>query len=76
MGRFHKHTADEDDFGDISDEPVESFRSCEIIVKFTNHDGRLKLLKGRATLREKKRKVYINEDLIKTRKNSHSRAGN
>ena len=77
VGMFHEHTADEDDFGGISDEPVESFRSREIIVKFTNYDARLKRFQGRATLREKKRKAYINEDLTKTRKkNSHSRAGN
>ena len=69
VGRFQEHNAADDSFGDISDEPEQPFKSREIIVKFKNYDARLKLLKGRATLREKKRKVYINEDLTKTRKN-------
>ena len=69
VDRFQEHNANEDDFGDISDEPVQSFRSREIIVKFNNYSARLNLLKGRATLRERKRKVYINKDLTKARKN-------
>lgn len=39
----------------------------EIIVKFCNYGARLKLLKGRATLRDEHAKIFINEDLTKTR---------
>lgn len=40
----------------------------EIIIKFNNYNARLKMLKGRASLREQKANIYINEDLTKTRK--------
>ncbi|MEW8561823.1 MAG: hypothetical protein AB2541_06945 [Candidatus Thiodiazotropha sp.] len=43
--------------------------SREIIVKFCNSAARLKLLKGRAVLREQKAKIYVNEDLTQKRKN-------
>ena len=36
VGRFQEHNANEDDFGDIRDEPSQSFRSREIIVKFND----------------------------------------
>ena len=58
-----------DDFGDISDEPRRSRKNREIIVKFRSHGARLQLLRGRAFFRDKNEKVYINEDLCKTRKN-------
>ena len=39
----------------------------EIIVKFCNYSARLKFLKGRATLRDEHAKIFINEDLTRTR---------
>ena len=59
---------EEGDF-DISDEPQRSTKTREIIVKLRSHGARLQLLKGRAFFRERKEKIYINEDLTKTRKN-------
>lgn len=41
----------------------------EIIVKFKTSQARLALLKGRATLRQNREKIFINEDLTQTRKN-------
>lgn len=52
------------DENDISDEPRMPPRAREIIIKFNNYSARLKLLKGRATLREQKAKVYINVYII------------
>ena len=49
------------------DEPQPT-RPREIIVKLRSYQARLSLLQGRKTLRENKEKVYINEDLTKTRK--------
>lgn len=43
-------------------------RCRDIIVKFSNFDARYKLLKGRAKLREEKSKVFINEELTRTRR--------
>ena len=40
----------------------------EIIVRFRNRNARLALLKGRAVLRKKREKTYINEDLTQARK--------
>lgn len=40
----------------------------EIIAKFQNYNSRLKLLKGRAVLREVKERIFINEDLTQNRK--------
>ena len=39
----------------------------EIIVKLCNCGARLKLLKGRASLRNENANIFINEDLTKTR---------
>lgn len=44
-------------------------RPREIIVKFRNHQARLAFLKGRAALREKREKLFINEDLTQNRRN-------
>ena len=49
------------------DDPQPS-KPREIIVKFRNPKARLALLKGRAALRKKKEKTFINEDLTQTRK--------
>ena len=49
------------------DEPQPT-RPREIIVKLRSYQARLSLLQGRKTLRVNKEKVYINEDLTKTRK--------
>ena len=49
------------------DEPQPS-RPREIIVKLRSYQARLSLLQGRKTLRVNKEKIYINEDLTKTRK--------
>ena len=66
-------TDDGEDFGSISDEPQPQpqapTQSREIIVKFRSSDARLELLKARKFCRERKLKIYINEDLTKTRKN-------
>ena len=43
-------------------------RPREIIVKLKSYQARLRLLQARKTLRDNKEKVYINEDLTKTRK--------
>ncbi|MEW8546410.1 MAG: hypothetical protein AB2693_23070 [Candidatus Thiodiazotropha sp.] len=43
-------------------------RGREIIIKFNNYSARLKMLRGRASLREQRANIYINEDLTKTRK--------
>ena len=53
---------------DISDEPREVKNKREIIVKFQTHAARLEMLKGRAYFRDRKEKIFINEDLTKTRK--------
>ena len=44
-------------------------KSREIIVKFRNHQARLDLLKARSTLRERKEKIYINEDITQYKRN-------
>lgn len=44
-------------------------RPREIIVKLKSHGARLSFLRGRKTLRENREKIFINEDLTKTRKN-------
>ena len=44
-------------------------RAREIIVKFRTHGARLQMLKGRDFFCERKEKIFINEDLTKTRKN-------
>ena len=38
-------------------------------LKFRSSDARLELMKARKFCRERKLKIYINEDLTKTRKN-------
>ena len=43
-------------------------KSREIIIRFRNRNARLALLKGRAVLRKKREKTYINEDLTQARK--------
>lgn len=43
-------------------------RCRDIIVKFSNFDARYKLLNGRAKLHEEKSKVFINEELTRTRR--------
>ena len=44
-------------------------KSKEIIVKFRNQQARLDLLKARSTLRERKEKIYINEDITQYKRN-------
>ena len=43
VGRFQEHNAADDIFGDISDEPEQSFKSREIIVKLKNYDVRIRI---------------------------------
>ena len=40
----------------------------DIIVKFSNFDARYRLLKGRAKLRDAHSKIFINEELTRTRR--------
>ena len=40
----------------------------DIIVKFLNYDARYRLLKGRTKLREEHAKIFINEELTRTRR--------
>ena len=67
--RVGKPQTQNNDDEDISDEPRVPIRAREIIVKFRTHGARLRMLKGRAFFRERKEKIFINEDLTKTRKN-------
>ena len=61
-------SGDEDEQGEQGIGATSS-RSREIIIKFTNSSARLRLLQGRAKLRENNVKnVYINEDLTPARK--------
>ena len=39
----------------------------QIIVKFTNHNTKVKILKKRKDLKNKGSQIYINEDITKTR---------
>ena len=55
-----------DDIGMMVDS--QPSKSREIIVMFRNRNARLALLKGRAVLRKKREKTYINEDLTQARK--------
>ena len=48
--------------------PKGPLRGREIIVKFQSHHARMNLLKGRTNLRRAKVKMFINEDLTKSRK--------
>lgn len=48
---------------------VANRQTCrDIIVKFGNYDARYRLLKGRAKLREERAKIFINEELTRTRR--------
>ena len=69
VGRPKETAIDEEDIADISDEQQVSAKSREIIVKFHSYGARLQLLKGRKFFRERNIKIFINEDLTKTRKN-------
>ena len=53
---------------DSHDDSEPKLKPMEIIVKFRNSSARLALLKGRATLRKKKEKIFINEDLTQSRR--------
>ena len=57
---------DADDIGMMVDS--QPSKSRKIIVRFRNRNARLALLKGRAVLRKKREKTYINEDLTQARK--------
>ena len=55
-----------DDLGMMVDSQPSKCR--EIILRFRNSNARLALLKGRAVLRKKREKTYINEGLTQARK--------
>ena len=48
--------------------PKSKYRGREIIVKFQSHQARMNMLKGRTNLQQSKLKMFINEDLTKSRK--------
>ena len=52
----------------IADEDGPPSRPREIIMKLKSHQAQISLLQGRKTLWQNKEKVFINEDLTKTRK--------
>lgn len=67
VGKTRDQNTDIDENDMIPEQRV-PHRGREIIIKFNNYSARLNLLKGRATLREQKANIYINEDLTKKRK--------